>query len=489
MVARRRSPDNRLRDRRSGACACGALRTPTPGFALRGLRASQRWPNATLGRLNPMSIKAIGPRPLATDPVENRGALPSAPQPRAPLHAPGVLGGLAARRRTLDKAEGATAAPRKPLAAVLKALQEKDQESAAVPVAGNITRPPVRSPRRRTAPHHHEPDPHDAPNAQLNSSSAEAVFQARQVVVGRAAPIAGLGAPDQVQQYQLPVDQARESDRTRFARPQDRRSHSLAALARLLGGPVLDPLRTHPQLYTAEAKAGLKQRMAEQGPAFRTSPEERDEFRRAFLFQAQSEVPAQLRAAQGELARQALDTLLDDVARLQREHPEVRHIPPEDLAALRAFTGPHRELVQDALQGEGVPAHPLGLSFAKAVVSALHALPAAYTHAGTVFTQSEAAANMTSATPGQTRTEWQFLAASQARATGSQTGHMAWQTQALDAKNIAPFSVRPQAQELLFPPGTRFETTGAAPGAADIGQPVLTVFQKQLPAHEPSATA
>jgi len=62
----------------------------------------------------------------------------------------------------------------------------------------------------------------------------------------------------------------------------------------------MDPPRTHPELYTAEAKTGLKQRMAEQGPAFRTSP--------------------------------------------------------EDLAALRSFTGPHRELVQDALQGKGVPA-------------------------------------------------------------------------------------------------------------------------------------
>lgn len=440
-----------------------------------------------------MSIEAIGPRPLARDFVEDRGAPQSPPQTRVNPHSLGVLSGLAPRKRTPDPVEGVTLAPRKSSEALRSAFQaqEKDKEAdATAPRGSSATRSPVRSPRRRMVPQQHEADSHDAPPAQLlNSGSAEALFQARQVVVGRSAPIAGLVSPGQVQQYQLPVDQAKESDLTRFARPQDRRNHSLAALARLLGGPVADPLRTHPELYTAEAKAGLKQRMADQGPAFRTSPEEREEFRQAFLFQAQSDVPARLRAAQGELARQALDTLMGDVARLQREHPEVRHIPAEDLAALRAFTGPHRELVQDALLGEGVPANPLGLSFAKAVVSALHALPAACTHAGTVFTQADATADLARAThlPGQVRTEWQFFAASQARETGSQAGRVAWQTQALDAKNIAPFSVRPQDQELLFPPGTRFETTGAAHAKAGTGEPAMTVFQKQLPPQEKPA--
>jgi hypothetical protein len=441
-----------------------------------------------------MGIEAIGPRPLARDFVEDRGAPQSPPQARANPHSLGVLGGLAPRKRTLDPVEGATVAPRKSLEALRSAFQaqERDKETDAgtAPRTGSGTRAPVRSPRRRTVPHHQEPESHDTPHPQLNSSSAEALFQARQVVVGRAAPIAGLVSSNQVQQYQLPVDQANEADLTRFARPQDRRNHSLAALARLLGSPVANPLRTHPELYTAEAKAELKQRMADQGPAFRTSPEEREEFRQAFLFQAQSDVPPRLRATQGEQARQALDGLMADVARIQLEHPGVRHIPAEDLAALCAFTGNHRALVEDALRGEALPANPLGLSFAKGVVSALHALPEAYTHQGTVFTHADATADMARAShqPGQTRTEWQFLAASQARETGSQAGHVAWHTDAVDAKNIAAFSKHPLDQELLFPPGTRFKTTGVAHAKAGAGQPALTVFQKQLPAAEqPSA--
>lgn len=439
-----------------------------------------------------MRINAIGPRPLARYFVEDWGAPQSPSQARANPQVLGVLSGLAPRRRTLNPVESVTVAPRKSLEALRSAFRAHDKEpdTGTTLQAGVGPRAPVRSQRRRMAPHHHAPDSHDVPHPLLNSSSAEALFQARQMVVGRSAPIAGLVWPDQAQPYPLPVDQVNESDRTRFARPQDRRGHTLAALARLLGGPVADPRHTHPDLYTAAAKAELKQRMAEQGPAFRTSPEEREEFRRAFLFQAQSDLPARLRATQGFQARQALDTLMAEVAHLQREHPEVRHIPAEDLAALCAFTGNHRALVEDALPGEAVPANPLGLSFAKGVVSALHALPEAYAHQGTVFTRADAkAADMARAShlPGQTRTDWQFLAASQARETGSQAGRMAWQTDAVDAKNIAAFSKRPLDQELLFPPGTRFKTIGLAHAEAGTGQPALTVLQKQLPQHEKPA--
>jgi len=84
--------------------------------------------------------------------------------------------------------------------------------------------------------------------------------------------------------------------------------------------------------------------------------------------------------------------------------------------------------------------------------------------------------------PAQARIEWQFLAA-------SQSGPTAWQTEALDAKHIAPFSMRPLHHELLFVPSTRFETTRLAHAQAGSGEPAVTVFQKQLPAGESPTAA
>lgn len=430
-----------------------------------------------------MKIQAIGPRPIGVDFFVEDGGVPQGTRPVRPhpqvLSAVGALTGLVPRQR---QARGGSLAPRKPLGDIQNTFQarlkepDKESESGRAPAVAGGPRPPVRTPRRRLAAHHHEPDHHDTPHPQLNSGSAEALFAANQIQVGLAGRVTGLGSAQQMQPHQLPVDQAGDSDQARFDRPRDRRGHGLAALQRLLGAPLQDPVQTHPERYDAAAKAALKQRIVEQGPSFRTTPAEHEEFRQAFLFQAQADLPARLKAAGSTLAHQAYDTLMGQVAQLQRMHPEVRHIPAEDLAALRAFTGSHRDLVQNALLGDQVPANPLGLSFAKAVVSALHALPPAYTHQGPAFTRLDAAAGMPQPPlkPGEARIEWQIFGASQAR----EPGHAAVMTRSLNAKNIAAFALRPQDQELVFPPGTRFRVDRTVPG------PNLTVEQSELP-HQP----
>ncbi len=445
-------------------------------------------------------IQAIGPRPVAGDFfVEDAGTPPSArPAPPGPqvLGPTGALSLLPPRRR---QPGAQSMAPRKPLDEVQSTfrakLKEPDKESEAGAAssgratAGSGRAPaPVRHQRRRVAAHHHEPDHHDTPHPQLNSGSAEALFAANQVQVGRAERVAGLGSAGQMHQHQLPVAEAGESDLARFDRPRDRRNDSLAALQRLLGaqvrGPVQDPLLAHPERYDAAAKAALKERIVEQGPSFRTTPEEREEFRQAYLFQAQADLPARLKPAGATLAHEAYDTLIGHMEQLQRSHPELRHIPTEDLAALRAFTGSHRALVQNALLGDQVPANPLGLSFAKAVVSALHALPPAYTHQGPAFTRMEAAdALQPQFKPGQTRVEWQVFAATQALDAASQAGHGVVQTQSLAAKNIAAFSMHPQEQELVFPPGTGFRTERVT------SSPSLAVVQSELPHQAPYQAA
>lgn len=430
-----------------------------------------------------MKIQAIGPRPIAPDFfVEDTGALPGTrpvrPHPQV-LSPVGALSPLAPRRRqgTPD-----SIAPRMALEDVRKSFHaqrkepEKESESGPVtsgrPLVGSgAPRPPTRTQRRRLAAHHHEPDHHDTPHPQLNSGSAEALFAARLISTGPAEQVSGLG--QQAQPRQVPVDQAGDSDQTRFDRPRDRRNHTLAALQRLLNAPLQDPLKTHPERYDAAAKAALKQRMQDQGASFRTSPAEHEEFREAFLFQTQANLPARLKAAGATLAHQAYDALMGQVEQLQRSRPELRHIPAEDLAALRAFTDGHRDLVQDALHGDQVPANPLGLSFAKAVASALHALPPAYTHQGPAFTRLDAGVGLPFK-PGEVHTEWQILGASQAR----EAGHPAIQTQSLSARNIAAIAARPQDQELVFPPGTGFRTERVTTG------PELTVQQSELP-HSP----
>jgi hypothetical protein len=115
------------------------------------------------------------------------------------------------------------------------------------------------------------------------------------------------------------------------------------------------------------------------------------------------------------------------------------------------------------------------------VVSALHALPPAYTHQGPAFTRLDAAAGMPQPPlkPGETRIEWQIFGASQAR----EPGHAAVMTQSLNAKNIAAFALRPQDQELVFPPGTGFRVDHVSAG------PDPTVVQSELPHRPPHPPA
>jgi hypothetical protein len=443
-----------------------------------------------------MKIQAIGPRPIGADffvedTAPSQGTRPIRPHPQV-LSPVGALSALAPRRR---QPRGDSMAPRKPLEEVQNTFHarrkapDKESESDAVsfgraPVGASGPRPPVRAQRRRLAAHHREPDHHDTPHPQLNSGSAEALLAANQIQqAGRAERVTGLGPAHQVQLRQLPVDQASDSDLARFDRPRDRRGHSLAALQRLLGTPLplQDPTQTHPERYDAAAKAALKQRIVEQGPSFRTSPEEHQEFREAFLFQAQADLPARSRAAGAALANEAYKALIGETERLKLKHPEVRHIPADDLAALLAFTGSHRGLVQEALVGDKVAANPLGLSFAKAVVSALHALPLSHTHQGPAFTRITLAAATALSQQhkgGEVRTEWQIFGASQARETAPPAGHAVLETRSLNAKNLAAFSRRPQEHELVFLPGTSFRSEGVTIGRA------LTAVQSELPPHE-----
>lgn len=223
-----------------------------------------------------------------------------------------------------------------------------------------------------------------------------------------------------------------------------------------------DPAAEHPELYSAQAKANLKARIRTQGADFRTTSAERAEFKQAFITHV-----GRARLMHGELdtPQKVYASYAAEVEKVKQVHPDVAHIPTEDLVALKAWTSVHYEVVQDALEGDKVPANPLGPSYAKAIVSALNALPQSFAYQGTVYTGEDQLPQWVHERyeVGAESTNWRFFATAQTREGAWQGRTVEWETQSLQGKCIALFSHHAHEQEVLFPPGTRFLTTGIDP--------------------------
>ncbi len=245
-----------------------------------------------------------------------------------------------------------------------------------------------------------------------------------------------------------------------------------------------DPVAEHPELYSAQAKADLKDRITAQGADFRTTGQEREEFKQAFLAHVRV-----ARLTHGDLntPQKVYDSYVADIENIKQAHPEVAHIPTEDLIALRAWTSTHYEVVQDALEGDKVPPNPLGLSYAKAIISALNALPESSAYKGTVYTGEDQSPQWVHDhhAEGAVATNWRFFATAQTKEGAWQGRTAEWETMSANGKCIAMFSHHPQEKEVLFPPGTRFLTTSIdatgmveKPGGSP--QPLLKIQQQQM---------
>lgn len=257
-----------------------------------------------------------------------------------------------------------------------------------------------------------------------------------------------------------------------------------AWLERLRAQAALDPVSEHPELYSAQAKADLKARIAAQGADFRTSSAEREEFKQAFLAHV-----GRARLTHGNLntPQKVYESYAADVEKIKRTHPEVAHIPTEDLVALRAWTSAHYEVVQDALDGDKVPPNPLGLSYAKAIISALNALPESFIYRGTVYTGEDQSPQWVRErhAVGATATDWRFFATAQTREGAWQGRNVEWETLSHQGKCIALFSHHEHEKEVLFPPGTRFQTTdidaiGTVTRADGRTEPLFKIRQQQV---------
>lgn len=209
-----------------------------------------------------------------------------------------------------------------------------------------------------------------------------------------------------------------------------------------------------PTLSARQLKAEqqrLVQRVLSQGANFRSTEEERAQFKAAFM---KRRIGDCVRSPEDDW-----DTNVWDLQLLKDRTPDLRHMKDEDMVALRAWTiTPDYQIVQDVLEDGHMPSVE-GLAYAKCLLSGLHSLPDSYTHRGTVFTGEDQSDAWVSArhAEGETVTNLRFFATSKTKEAAWQGKRVEWQTESLRGKHISQFSVIPEEQEVLFPPGTRFQ--------------------------------
>lgn len=214
----------------------------------------------------------------------------------------------------------------------------------------------------------------------------------------------------------------------------------------------------YPHLYSEEAKAELKDKISQQGSDFRTTSEEQREFKRAFL----SHVKTNRLTTQYHKTAEAVYTdYADKINQIKSANPDIRHIPTEDLIALRAWTAStHYPIIMNALEGEELPDNPLGLSYTKSIISALNALPDRFIHEGSVYTGDNQPFDQVLGRhkEGGIHTDWSFFATANSKKNAWQNRSVEWETHSASGKYIAEFSIHAHESEVLFPPGTQYLT-------------------------------
>lgn len=199
-----------------------------------------------------------------------------------------------------------------------------------------------------------------------------------------------------------------------------------------------------------EQKNQLLRRIASEGSNFRTTSQERADFKAAFL-------------AKHDDGHGSAEYVWKETAKImrsvQKSDPALKDMKIEDLIALRAWTGGDYLVVQDVLDTGSTPS-AIGLAFAKPLISAIHALPESYVHTGTVYTGESQTAAWVHARHrvGEVSTSQRFFATAATKEGAWQNMSVDWETQSLRGKQISSFSSNPGEQEVLFPPGTQFET-------------------------------
>lgn len=218
-------------------------------------------------------------------------------------------------------------------------------------------------------------------------------------------------------------------------------------------------------------KKQLMERIEAEGSRFRTTEEERTQFRAAYLSQHVVDAGG---------AEASWDRHIRHLEGIKLADPELEGVEVEDLMALRAWTmTPDYMLVQDVLDGKKIPTAQ-GLAYAKSIISGLHSLPQSYAHTNqTVFTGEDQLAKWVDKryTVGETTTSWRFFASSETKEAAWSGKGVEWETQALNGKRISKFSLHRAEEEVLFPPGTRFQVNDIVKQSS---RPFFKIYQSEV---------
>jgi len=192
----------------------------------------------------------------------------------------------------------------------------------------------------------------------------------------------------------------------------------------------------------------LKQQLLEAGNTFRTTPAQRQEFVAAFK---------RYHAEVGEKMYLEYRTTIEAI---KAAHPEVAHIPTDDLIALRGWTSGDYILVQNALDMPKPEQFADALPYLRAIMSAYHALPKSFIYTGTVYTGERQTAEWVNQRykVGETITNWRFFAASETVEGKWPDCNVNWDSESVHGKRISLFSERPKELEVLFVPATQQNT-------------------------------
>nr|WP_284408354.1 type III secretion system effector XopAI [Acidovorax sp. SUPP2539] len=238
-------------------------------------------------------------------------------------------------------------------------------------------------------------------------------------------------------------------------RPSQASPHALSSRPLATSSAGMAPRHGLGALHNASPQAlqrhrdQLMKRVLSEGSNFRSTREERAEFKAAYF---------------AKYGREDAEYMWNETAQIMASvkagDPALENVELDDLVALRMWTTGEYIDVQDVLESTHTP-KPIGLAQAKLLISALHSLPDSYTHTGaTVFTGETQDAQWVRArySEGKVAVNQRFFATSETKEGAWQNMSVEWETQSLSGKRISAFSANPHEKEVLFPPGTRFRT-------------------------------